>query len=148
LGHYFSFASIEAKVNGLIITGITSIDYSSKLEVGDVYGTKSQKLGTTRGKQSAEASMEMYLQDWENLRATLGAGGVGYGEPRFAIVVQYAEIATAPVKTDVLEGCRVTSVDYTNADGTDAAKVKLGLNVMRVFEGMTSHIVASLGVAF
>lgn len=147
LGHYYSFASIEAVVNGQKIVGFTALDYSSMLEVGDVYGTRPQKLGTTRGKQNAEASCEMFLQDWENLRVTLGAAGIGYGETRFAIVVQYAEVNT-PVKTDILEGCRVTQVEYTNADGTDAAKVKLTLNVMRVFEGTTSMIAAAIGVAY
>lgn len=147
LGHYFSFASIEAIVNGLRIVGFTAIDYSSSMEIGKVYGTKPQKLGTTRGKQDAEGSLEMHMQDWENLRTSLGASGVGYGEVRFAIVVQYAELGT-PVKTDILEGCRITNTEYTNADGTDATTVKLTLDIMRVFEGVNGMIAAPIGVAY
>jgi hypothetical protein len=146
LGHYFSFASIEARIKGQPFVGFTAINYSNGLEPGDVYGTRPQLLGTTRGKQKAEGSLEMYLQDWENLKALLGAGGVGYGEERFSIVVQYGEIGM-PVKTDVLEGVRITKVEYSNADGTDAAKVTLTLNIMRVEES-GARIDAPIGVGF
>jgi hypothetical protein len=146
LGHYYSFASIELLVNNFPFTGVTAINYSRSLEVADVYGTRTQKLGTTRGKQNAEATIEMYRPDWEVLKATLGAGGVGYGETRFTAVVLYAE-TLLPVTRDVLEGCRITKVDYQNADGTDPSKVSLTLNVMRISEGV-GRIDHPLGVGF
>jgi len=146
LGHYFSFASIEAKVKGIPFVGFTAINYSSGLEVADVYGTRPQKLGTTRGKQNAEGSCEMYLQDWENLKAMLGAEGVGYGEERFTIVVQYGEVGM-PVKTDTLIGVRVIKAEYSNADGNEPSKVTLTLNIMRVDEG-GGRVDLPIGVGF
>jgi hypothetical protein len=147
LGHYFSFASIEAKVGTMLLYGFTAINYSSSLEVADVYGTRPQKLGTTRGKQNAEGSLEMYVQDWEILRVALGAFGVGYGEVRFPITVSYGELGM-PVKTDILEGVRIVNTEYANAEGNEPAKVTLTLNIMRVLEGVGGRIDAPIGVGF
>lgn len=145
-GHYWSFASIEARANGLPFVGFTGINYSTSLEVGDVYGTKSQKLGTTKGKQNAEGSLELLMPFWEVFRASL-FGGVGYGEKRFTLIVQYAEEGM-PVKTDILEGCRIVNTEYGNADGTDPSKVTLTLNVMRLYEGVVGRIDVPEGIAF
>lgn len=141
-GHYYSFASIECNLLGHVFADYTGITYSTSLDVADVHGTRAQKLGTTRGKQNAEATLEMYRLAWENFRNILG--GVGYGEVRFPLVVQYAEIGM-PVITDVVEGARVVKVDHNNADGTDPTKVSLTLNVMRVLEGSTGLIALPKG---
>jgi hypothetical protein len=146
LGHFYSFASIEVLANGNRQVGFTAINYSSSLDIGQAYGTKPQKLGRTRGKQNAEGSLEMYLQEWENLRATLGAAGVGYGEVPFDVIVTYAEL-NQPVKMDTLFACRITKVEYSNADGTDPAKVTATLDIMRLLEGGVGQIAAPLGVA-
>jgi len=147
LGHYYSFASIEIIVAGLPTVGCTAINYTSSLDVGDVYGTRPQKLGTTRGKQNAEGSIEMYAQDWENLKAILVAAGLGgYGEARFKVIVTYGEVGM-PVKVDTLEGCRVVSAEYSNADGNDPTKVTLTLNILRILES-GAGIVAPIGVGF
>lgn len=146
LGHYYSFASLEVRFGAAIATyGFTAINYTTTLEPADVYGTRPQKLGTTRGKQNAEGSLEMYVNDWEALREQLGVAGVGYGEVRFPLIVSYAEVAM-PVKTDILEGCRITSVEYGNAEGNEPAKVTLTLNIMRILEGVKSRIDAPIGL--
>jgi hypothetical protein len=147
LGHYFSFASIEARVGIQVYWGFTAINYTTSMEVADVYGTRPQKLGTTRGKQNAEGSAEMYIQDWEILRASLGVFGVGYGEVRFPITVSYGEIGL-PVKTDVLEGVRVVSTEYSNSEGNEPSKVSLTLNIMRILENVGGRIDAPLGIGY
>lgn len=150
-GSYHSFASIEARLPGLTLVDFTAINYETGLDVSDVYGTRSQKLGTTRGKQTATASLEMYLAAWEIFRTSLRAigfgAGVGYGEVRFPIVVQFGEIGL-PVITHTIFGARVVKAAYNNADGTDPTKVSLDLNVMRVIEGVDGMIAAPIGIAF
>jgi hypothetical protein len=151
LGHYWSFGSIELVVvtprGPVRIVDCVGINYAPSMEVGDVYGTLPQKLGTTRGKQNAEGSLELNMRAWEALRTALGVGGIGYSETRFQIIVSYGEAGT-PVKTDILEGCRIVRVEYSNADGTEASKVSLTLNVMRIVEGGTSMIAAPLRIGF
>ena len=151
-GNYYSFGSIEAIVGAIKTADFTAINYSGGLEPADVYGTRPQKLGTTRGKQNAEGSLEMYLQSWELFRATLSAagfaGGVGYGEVRFPIILTFAEQPLQPVIVHTLLGCRITKVEYSHAEGTDATKANLTLNVMRLIEGVDGMIAAPLGIGF
>ncbi len=150
-GNYYSFASIEAIVAGIKTPDFTAINYSNELTPGDVWGTRPQKLGTTRGKQNAEGSVEMYLQSWELLRTALRAvgfaGGVGYGEVRFPFIVSFAE-AQMPVITHTLLGCRVVKEEFAHADGTDATKVTLTLNIMRLIQGVDGMIAAPFGIGF
>ena len=148
-GHRFSFASIELFMAGspLPIVGFKSINYSEELEPGDVYGTAPQKLGRTRGKQNASCDFEMYRLEWENLKATLGAGGIGYGEQAFNIVVTWSELPSSPIViTDVILGARITKAEFSNSEGTDASTVKLTCNVMRLQTNQTQTIATPIKV--
>jgi len=143
-GHRFSFASIEAVFNGIPFVGFKSINYSQELEPGDVFGSRPQKIGRTRGKANASCDFEMYRLEWENLKTTLGIGGVGYGETPFNITVTYAEQSFGgPVITDLIEGVRVTKVEFSNQEGTDPSTVKITCNVMRVKEGQTFQTITA-----
>lgn len=147
-GHRYSFASIELTANFLPFVGIKSINYSQELEPGDVYGTGSNKIGRTRGKANASCDFEMYRFEWENLKVTLGRGGIGYGEQPFNITVCYAEAAILgipqPVITDLIEGVRITKAEFSNQEGSDATTVKLTTNVMRVKEGVALQTITGL----
>jgi hypothetical protein len=133
-GIVYSFRSIELRMNNspLPIYGFKSINYNTKLTKGNVYGSRPQKLGRTRGKNEDTSSCEMLRQQFEILKGTLGAGGVGFGEVPFDIVVQYAEVG-APVITDTLFAVTIDEVDLSNSEGDDAAMAKLTLNQMRTY---------------
>jgi hypothetical protein len=150
-GNFYSFASIEVQLGVFRTADFTAINYSTGLDVADVYGTRPQKLGTTRGRQTADGSLEMYLRAWELLRLQLRAAGfaagIGYGEVRFPIIVQYAE-PEMPTVTDTLLGVRIVKATRSHSDGTDPLKVSLDLNVMRVFEGGDGAIAAAIGIGF
>lgn len=145
-GNYYSFGSIEAQVGALKFLDFTAINYGTSLEVSDVYGTRPQKLGTTRGKQNATASLEMYLFAWQAFMLTL-RGGVGYGEVRFPVVISRGE-PNVPTITDTLIGCRIVNDEQSDSDGTEPSKVTLTLNVMRLLRGPTGSIVAPIGIGF
>lgn len=147
-GHRFAFASIELFMNGLPLPalGIKSINYAQSLEPGDVYGSRPQKIGRTRGKQDASCDFEMYRLEWENLKTTLGAAGIGYGEQPFDITVVWSELPFSPVITDAIIGVRITKAEFSNTEGTDASTVKLTGNVMRLIENGTGMIAAPIGV--
>jgi hypothetical protein len=135
-GHRYSFASIEARFNGIPIIGFKSLNYSDELAPGEVYGSRPQLLGATRGKQKASADFEMYRLEFEALKATLGIGGVGFGEQKFDIVAQYAELGQ-PVITDTVVGFRIQKVEFSNADGTDAIVAKVtGFPLRVLFNGV------------
>jgi len=133
IGIRYSFRSIEMNSNGLVFAGFKSINYSNMLEPQDVWGTAPQKIGRTRGKQNAEASAEVYKEEWENYRLSLG-GGIGYMEIPHNITCSYSEIGQIPI-TDLLVGCRITKAENGHSEGDDALTVKLTFNVMRLEEG-------------
>lgn len=124
-GHRYSFASIEARFNGIPFIGFSAINYKPSMKAGMVYGSRPQPIGRTRGKVEFTFDFEMYRLEFEVLKATLGAGGIGFGETPFDTVVQYAEIPLYPtVITDTIFAARIEEVDLSNADGTDPSKVK------------------------
>lgn len=132
-GHRYSWVSLEVSIGvvaaGTPIVGVRSINWSDELAPGVVYGTSPQPIGYTRGKQTLTADMEILLAEWENLR--LGLGGVGFGEVMFDIVVNFHELGIG-VQSYVLIGCRVTKVEQSNSDSTDASVVKLTLSLLKI----------------
>lgn len=131
-GNRHSWTSITFDADGLPIGGISSVDYSDNLEPGTPYGTGPVALGYTRGKYTAEFSVEMYRAEWELFKSTrLGAAGIGFMETVGIYNISYAEQVTVglPVITDTIVG-RVSKVESSNSDGTDASKVKLTFKVI------------------
>lgn len=122
------YSCIEIDANGKIYTGITEISYSQKLEPGAVMGTSAQKLARTRGSHSAEGSMTMNLADAEEFIADLGEG---YMETSFSMTVTFSDGATAP-HVHRLIGCRITSDDFSHAQGPDPTQNSFTLDVMRI----------------
>lgn len=130
-GHYYSHASIEVRMGPVVITEFTAIDYEPSLEVGDVYGSRTQKFGSTRGQENGSCTMRLLYPAWEVLRRALG--NIGYGERYFPTIVSRAEVGM-PVITDLIVG-RITNAARSDAVGTDASQVALTLNVLRIVEG-------------
>jgi len=147
-GHRFSFASVEAQFNGIPTLGITSINYKPSLSPGKVYGSAPQKIGRTRGKEDSTCDYEMLRLEHENLIESLVATGLGYGEDAFEIIVQFAELPNSPVVTDTIVGFRITDVDFSNQDGTDASMAKVTGDPMRVLPGGRQIVtpVAPIGI--
>ena len=136
-GNRYSFASIELRLLGKRYFGVKSINYSDSLEPGEVRGTDPQLIGRTKGKYSADASIEMYLREFDDFAAQLAsqAGAVGlpnatgYMEIPFDVIVSFAEDG-APVITHEIIGARIKKSDHSNAEGSDAISVKNDLHVM------------------
>lgn len=127
-GHRFSFASIEAIFNGIPMIGFTEITYKPSLKAGIVYGSRPQPLGRTRGKVEYSFSFKMLRLEFEALKLTL-AGGVGFGEFPFDVIVQYGEIGQ-PVVTDSIISARIEEAELSNSDGTDPAQVNVTCSAM------------------
>ncbi len=97
-----------------------------------VYGSRPQAIGRTRGKQELTFDFEMYRIEFEILKATLGVGGIGFGETPFDTIVQYAELGQ-PVVTDSIISARIEEADLSNADGSDPSKVKCTCSAMQIY---------------
>lgn len=133
-GERHDFAQIEVEIDTPAgpkrFKGFKAINYKVALKPGEVRGTAARKLGRTRGEATEDGSLEMYLAEWDELRAALGDG---YMRKSFNITVTYGADGV-PVTTDSLEGCRIEEVDKSHSQGADGLVAKLTLNIMKILE--------------
>lgn len=130
-GNRYDYSSVEITLNGSRVLGISECSYTSALEPGTVFGTGAQILGRTRGQLEESGSMTLYKQEFTELIAALGQG---YMEAAFDVTVSYRDTGS-PLTTDVLRGCRITSVADSPAQGSDAIAVSCDLHVMLIERG-------------
>lgn len=135
-GNRYDFASIELRIRGQIFTGFKEISYSHKLEPGEVRGSAAQPIARTRGEYSAEGSLTLYRQEYDELVAVLGDG---FMETEFEGTVTHAERGQ-PTITDRLVGVRIKSDDSSYSQGADALEVKLDLSIMYLLKNGKSPL--------
>lgn len=130
-----SYCSIELGIDGIPVIGVDSINYRDTHEIGKIRGTSALPIGRTKGNGDAEGDITVYQADWNAIllpKLTLG-GSVGFAELAWPVKIVYAEqLNPQDTVTDRLVGVRFTAPDIANAQGTDATKVKLTLNIMQI----------------
>jgi hypothetical protein len=131
-GFKYGWASLELGVQGARFLDFTEINYSVKGEIGKVRGQGIRVIGRTRGEADYEGSFSMLKAQFERLKT--GLGGHGFMLQTFPITVNYRETEGegAPI-TDSLLGARITSIDNSHKQGTEALVVKCDLHIMRVY---------------
>ncbi|TAL29018.1 MAG: hypothetical protein EPN98_21485 [Phenylobacterium sp.] len=125
-GNRYSYVSVETVIAGQVMLGISSINYSDKLDPGIVKGTSMNIIGMTAGDRTLTCDIEMLRLEWDNLLSGLTAAGAGgYGLAFFDIFVSYSETFAGAFTSDSILGCRITEASASNQKGTDPTMVKL-----------------------
>lgn len=139
------WSSISVDIGGGLLKtiGIKELSYKHTLEPGEVRGTHPQVLGHTLGTYSTEASMTLYLTEYNELVQRLGDG---YLARVFDIVVNYSPKKGDPVLTDKLTGCRIKGNDKSHSQSNEALVVKIDLFVMALVENGKKPLPNMLGV--
>lgn len=133
-GKRMSFASVSLSMNGQVPTvAFKDISYDDTLSPVKVMGTSPIPLGRTEGTYEANASVEIYREEFDDFMKTLGAlaNGAGFKETSFDIVITYSENGT-DVITDTLVGCRIESNPSKATQGADPLTVPVKLNVLYI----------------
>ena len=131
-GNRFDYSSIEINLDGLIYRGVKSIDYSDQLIPGKVKGTSAMAVGRTRGDYEAEASIEVFKEEWALLAAGLASKPpYGLGEVTFGVVVAYADFGAVTV-VDTLGACRIKKPSESHAQGSEGLTVKIDLDPLYI----------------
>lgn len=144
-----SWASIELKL-GAQIYYCTAINYSRKRDRTMVAVNHPDPVGKTRGKNTYSCDVELLLAEFGLFKAALTAiaGGPGYGDVPFTIIVTYGESQLDTV-TDTILGCTMDSTEASNSEGTDPTKRKFDCAPLKIlFDGvddLASPLVAPPG---
>lgn len=140
-----SFASVEIKIANLIFVGVKSVDYSRKRSRTMVMGNHPDPIGKTRGENEYEASVEIYLAEFNQLQVALQAlgGGKGYGDVTFDMVCTYGENGFDTI-TDTIRGCNIDSTEVGLSQGPDALTRKMDLSPLKIYFGQLDDLAVPL----
>jgi hypothetical protein len=134
--HGFASLSAEFKIPGggtVTFRGFKSIDYNRTRDRGLVRGNHPDPIGKTRGENSYDADVEVYLAEYAALQRELGPG---YGDILFNLLVHFVEGGFTGLQDELL-GCTLDSTEASNAQGTDALTRKVKLNPLKIkFDGV------------
>ncbi len=117
---------------------VAAFKWEESLEVGTVRGTSGgRKMKRTSGQGDCNAGVTFYKDGWKLVRKALQEVAddnelPGYGHVVFDVLYQW----TPPGETDVINlkivGARAVKSAGSAAEGADADKSEIDLNVMRV----------------
>lgn len=124
-----SAKSLIIAIEGTPYQGITSLDYSDKMDPGIVYGAQRDgaPIGMTSGKYTPAACSLTFLADVYRLKfqtqlaamALLQLQGSGIGMAEWTLSVQHVEPGAIPT-TDFMSGCRMTELKDKYQEGSEA----------------------------
>lgn len=134
--HGFASLTAEFKLPGgksISFRGFKSINYNRTRDREIVRGNHPDPIGKTRGENSYDAEVEVYLAEFDALMKELGPG---YGDQMFTLLVHFVEGGFANLQ-DEIQGCTFDSSDASNAQGTSALTRKIKLNPTKIlFDGV------------
>ncbi len=136
-GHAYSWGSIGTAIDGVDTPDFTEINYSPSLEIGKVRGLGTRVKATTVGEADAEGSFSMLKGQAAKF---IKAMGDGLMRKTFAITVSYDEDGEGGIVTDELFGCRITKIEDSPKQGTDAVVTKFDIHILRLkLNGVDPH---------
>jgi hypothetical protein len=141
-GNRYSWASVEILLpKGKRFRGIKALSAKDNLEPGEIRGTAAQLLGRTRGDYKAEASIELWKREADELIAAFGDGFLEY---EFDITANFAD-RNQPISTIKVLGCRIKGKDESYSMSTEGLAVKFDLSVMGILTNGLRPILNMIG---
>lgn len=130
-GVLHSWASIQVAIQGVPLTGITSIEYEDKQEVVNKYGAGRYPVGRGLGRITPSAKITLYLDEVSALQAKSSSGRL-QDLGMFDILVGYLHPTSGLITYDKIRNCHF---------GDNSRKIKEGDTDIQVeLELVPSHI--------
>lgn len=138
-GFRAGFNSTTVKVDGQEFTGYKEFKGSRKRERGMVKGANADPLGKTRGSNTYEASITVYVAEFNAF--FLQHFGRGYGDRMFTFEFFITENGY-DTQHHICRGCTIDETEVSSADGNDAIAVPISLNPVKIlFNGIDDNLV-------
>jgi hypothetical protein len=149
-GNGFDFGSVTALIDGDVLNGFKSLNYSEKRERTFGYGAGKSRTPRvrTRGKYSAEASLTLFKDSAESFRQRLAAKANGsYGSAEFSLSAQYFENGSDFVNVQLVRCC-IAANEAKDEEGTDPLYEDFPLSVFYITKnGLTLFDSSGGGIA-
>ena len=130
-GVLHSWASIQVAIQGVPLTGITSIEYEDKQEVVNKYGAGRYPVGRGLGRITPSAKITLYLDEVSAFQAKSTTGRL-QDLGMFDILVGYLHPTSGLITYDKIRNCHF---------GDNSRKIKEGDTDIQVeLELVPSHI--------
>jgi hypothetical protein len=129
-GISYAWASIQFILFGVPVSGIVSISYKEKQIKTNNYGAGSRPIGRGYGKVEADASVEIYLDEWKKVIAAAPNRDplqIGY----FDIPITYGD-SIANATQDTLRAVEFLNNPFEAKEGDTRLMVKLDLIVAQI----------------
>jgi hypothetical protein len=125
-GQMHQWASIRIMIAGLLLSGITKIDYKDEQEVDEVYGSGENPIGFGKGNISRSGSLTLYAEEVERLVDASPTRRL-QDLPLFDIVVSYQ--TNGKIHTHTLQNCKFKSNSRSSSQGDKSVSTDLPLFV-------------------
>lgn len=129
-GEAYAYSNISVNILGVVLAGITMIDYAEEAEVVNNYGQGRRPVSRGHGKIEATASISIDRAEY-NALVSASPNGSLLDVPEFDIVVSYLPERSAPT-VDIIKNCRFKNMKGGAAEGDT--------NVIAELELVPSHI--------
>lgn len=120
IGFRAGFNSLIFKLDGQEFPGFVEGKIGRKRERGMVPGANADPLGKTRGKNTYECSITIYVAEF--LAFVIQHFGAGYGDRIFTVEVTITENGY-DTQTHVAQGCTIDTALLSFSEGTDPLKM-------------------------
>lgn len=122
--------------NSVEPSDIASIKWSDKVSPGVVRGVSGgRKTKRTVGDYECDCSITFYRMGWELFREALADVNIKLTLAGFDVLIQHTPPGSSAILKTKIVGCRVVGRTADMQEGSDADKVEVPLDIMRVEEG-------------
>jgi hypothetical protein len=123
-----SWASIEVLIGGTILTGFSSISYTDKEEIFDVYGVGNNPVARSYGNITREGSITFQKNELSALQIASPTGRI-QDIPEFNIVITYLPKGLGVFTYDTLKNCRFKNNGVDASQNDDVLEISVDLAI-------------------
>lgn len=125
-GQLYGWGDIKVGIAGVVVTGITAIEYKDEQEKINVYGSGIYPIGHGSGRCTPSASITLLEDEIARLRDAAPNGRLQEITP-FDITVTFLSPNTAKIQTHVLKNCQFTDNGVSASEGDTSLSQQLTL---------------------
>ncbi len=121
-----SWADIKVTIAGVLLTGITAIDYEDKQVVENVYGAGRHPVGRGYGRITPSGKLTLLREEVIPLQLKAPKGRL-QDLPQFDIIVSYIPMGGSAIITDKIRNCSFQNNPRKFKQGDTSMSVDLDL---------------------